>query len=166
MFLTALKALWAGIGAKDYIYGALIALVLGTGTTLWIKHDISERAIGAAKIEKKDAALNAASVALNKASENLADIKELNIGKVYEKYITLPAIADAPGLVCHNSAPAVEPQTASDRPSVDGTQAVVPDGGFNPSGGILTLLADDDAQINGLIDTVLNLEAELQGVTK
>lgn len=167
MILTALKALWAGIGAKDYVYGALIALVLGAGTTWYIKHDITERAIGAAVVQKKDAALKAAAVALNTASAQLADIKEIAIGKVYEKYITLPAIADAPGLVCHNSAPAPEqPLAAADRPSTDGTEAQLPDGSFNPSGRLLTLLADDDAQIDGLVDTVLNLEAELQGKTK
>jgi hypothetical protein len=67
--------------------------------------------------------------------------------------------------VCHNSAP-VKPQTTDNRsePAVTATQ--LPDGGFNPSGALLTLFRDDDAQINGLIDTVLNLQAELEGQTK
>lgn len=154
------------VPVKDWIYTALIAVILSVGTAAWIKHDNAERAIGAAKIEKKDAALRAAAVALNKASENLADIKELNIGAVYEKYKLLPPVADT-GLVCHESAPAAEqPKSANSGPITNGAQAELPDGGFDPSGAILTLLRDDDAQINGLIDTVLVLEAELEGKTK
>lgn len=147
---------------KGYLYGALG--VLGLSVFGW--YTVHERNVAHAEDAKKSAALVAASVALNKASEQLADIKELNIGKVYEKYITLPPIADDPGLVCVNTAPAEQPKAADNRPGADGTEAVVPVGSFNPSGAILTLLSDDDAQINGLIDTVLVLEAELEGKTK
>lgn len=153
------------IPLKDWLYGALIAIILAVGTTAWIKHDIHERAIGAAQVEKKDLALHNAAVALNKASENLAEIKEIQIGRTYEKIILRP-VPDAPGLVCHNSAPAVEPKSADGGPEDHGTSGQLPGGGFNPSGAILTLLRDDDAQINALIDTVLNLEEELAGVTK
>lgn len=151
------------IPLKDYAWAALVLVLLGA----FGAYTVHERHVGEAKIEKKDAALRAAATALNTASENLADIKELNIGKVYEKYITLPAIPDAPGLVCVNTAPATEqPQTAGNRSGSSSEDAKLPDGGFNPSGELLTLLSNDDAQIAGLIDTVLNLESELQGKTK
>lgn len=149
------------IPLKDWLYGALIvALLAGFGA-----YTIHERHIGEQKVEKKDAALRAAATALNTASEHLADIKEIAIGQVYEKVIALPAIPDAPGLVCHNAAP-VKSGAPDYRPEAPGSAAQLPDGGFNPSGGLLTLLRNDDAQINGLIDTVLNLQAELEGQTK
>lgn len=157
-----ISTILSAIGIKDYLYAGLAALLLSAGI-YGVHH---ERTIGAAKVEAKDSALRAASVALNKASEQLADIKELNIGKVYEKYISLPPVADA-GLVCHGPAAAtVQPQASGDRPELNGPPTPRADDVFDPSGALLTDSRDADAQINGLIDTVLNLEAELQGVTK
>lgn len=151
------------IPLKDWLYIGCIAVLLAG----FASYTVHERHVGEAVVEKKDVALRAAAAALNKASENLADLNEINIGKVYEKYITAPPIADAPGLVCVNTAPAAEqPQTADNRSGTADPKAELPNGGFNPSGELLTLLRSDDAQINGLIDTVLNLEAELEGKTK
>lgn len=146
---------------KGYLYGASAALLLGAFG--WYTYH--ERAVEHAKDEKKTAALIAASVALNKASQQLADIKELNIGQVYEKYVTLPPIRDA-GLVCVNTSAPVQPATAANRPGDTGQDAQLRDGSFDPSGTILTLLSDDDAHIAALVDTVLNLESELLGTTK
>ncbi len=144
------------IPGKDIFYGVLIAALLaGFG---W--YTVHERHIGAAKVEAKDLALRKAATALNVAAEHLAEIKEIQIGRTYEKII-LRSVPDAPGLVCHNSAPAVEPKSADAGPEDHGAATPLPDGGFNPSGGLLTLLRDSDAQVDALIDTVLNLEEEL-----
>lgn len=156
--MTAILAFLKLIPVKDWLYAAAIALLLGLFT--W--YTIHERHEGAEKIEQKDAALQAAAIALNKASESLADIKELNVGKVYEKYITLPPIVSTGSLVCKQSAP-VQPSAPADRSEDHGTAAVVPSGGFDPTGPILTLLSDDDAQIAALISTVKILVDELNG---
>lgn len=138
-------------------YLAYVAVLLGA--VFFVYHR------GELRIEKKDAALRAAAVALNTASEHLAEIKEISIGQTYEKIILQSAVPDAPGLVCHNSAP-VQSEAPDYRPEAPGKVAQLPDGGFNPSGAILTLLRNDDAQISGLIDTVLNLRVELEGQTQ
>ncbi len=156
-------ALLKFVPLKDWLYGAMIVALLAA----FGAYTVHERHIGEAKIEKKDAALRAAATALNAASERLAEIKEIDVGHTYEKIILQSPIANAPGLVCVNSAPAAEqPQTANGGPGAAGTKEELRDGSFNPSGELLTLLRDDDAQITGLIDTVLILENELEGRTK
>jgi hypothetical protein len=151
-FLVLLKL----ISPREWL---LVALLAASGALLLHVYHAGE-----AKIERKDTALRAAAAALNRAAENLADIKEAQIGQHF-RYIIKNPIADAPGLVCHNSAPVQS--TPSDRgPGADGQATQLSDGGFNPSGALLTLLADDDAQIEGLIDTVLNLQDELTGKTR
>ncbi len=119
---------------------------------------------GELRIERKDAALRAAAVALNTAAANLAEIKEIQIGRSYEKIVQLGPVPNA-GLVCHATAP-VKSDIPDYRPEAPGTTAQLSDRGFDPSGAILTLLRDDDAQIDGLIDTVAVLQAELEGRTK
>lgn len=136
-----------------------ILWAIALGAAAWFIYNKGEL-----RIEKKDAALRAAAAALNTASQSLADIQELNIGKVYEKYITLPPIAST-GLVCHAAAP-VQSSAAGGGPKADAAAAAVPAGSFDPSGPLLTLLRDSDEQITGLIATVLILENELQGKTK
>jgi hypothetical protein len=160
--LAIIKAALSALGIKDYLYAALAASILATGIYV-VNH---ERAIGAAKVEKKDAALRAAETALNTASAQLADIKEIEIGRVYEKHISEPAVPNV-GLVCHGPAvAAVQPNSSSDRPELNGPPTPRADDVFDPSGALLTDSRDADAQIAGLIATVLNLEAELEGVTK
>lgn len=141
---------------KTYLW---IAAIIAAGILcLWIYHR------GEVRIEKKDVALRAAAVALNKASENLAQIKEIEIGHSYEKIIQLPPVHDA-GVVCHNTAP-VQPQAPVGGSKDPGAVAQLPQGDFDPSGALITLLSDDDAQIDALIDTVLVLQDELEGKTK
>jgi len=147
------------IPIKDYLYAAVIALLVG----LFLSYTVHERHVGAAKVEAKNAALQAAATALNKASESLADIQELNVGKVYEKYISLPPIASTGSLVCNKQSSPVEPKTAQDRPEDPSKDPIVPSGGFDPTGPILTLLSNDDAQIAALVDTVNILVDELNG---
>lgn len=155
--------MWAAlklISPLHYFYGVLLAALLVFGVYE------REHLIGAgeAKIEKKDTALRQAAMALNVAAENLAEVKEISIGRTYEKIILQPVPA-ASGLVCHNFA-AVEPKGAPSGPKDISPAEQLPGGGFNPSSGLLTLLRNDDAQIDALIDTVLNLENELVGKTE
>lgn len=150
------------IPIKDWVYLSLIvALGLAFGA-----YTIHERHIGEAKIEQKDNALRAAATALNTASSKLAQTKETQIVHTFEVAIQAPPVLNTPGLVCANSTPsAVEPAGADHRPEADGASASRADDVFNPSGALRTDARDADAQINGLIDTVLVLEAELQGKT-
>ena len=142
-------------------YGVIIAALVAFGV-YEREHLIGE---GEKKIEAKDVALRKAAAALNTAAEQLADIKEIPIGRTYEKTILVPVPA-APGLVCHNSAPAKQPEAAASGPKVDAPADVLPGGSFNPSGGLLTLLRNADAQVIGLQDTVRNLNGELAGNTQ
>lgn len=156
MSITLILAFLKKIPIKDYLWAALaVALFAGA---------LHERHEGAEKVERKDAALRAAAIALNKASESLADIKELNVGKVYEKYIALPPVPST-GLVCVKPAP-IQPQASADRPEANDKADELPARSFDPSGPILTLLRDDDAKVIALQDTVQILVDELSGKTK
>ncbi len=137
----------------------LVAGLLATSFLAWHLYSAGEQ-----RIEKKDAALKAAAIALNVASANLAEIKEIDLGHVYEKIIQLPPVPST-SLVCHAAA-AVKPQAPDSGSESHAASAQLPAGGFDPSGPILTLLRDDDATIAYLQNTVLNLQAELEGKTK
>lgn len=136
-----------GLNIKSYLWIAL-GLCLLAGGSYWTIH---ERHVGKAE-------LTAVQTKLNAAVEKTAEIQEIPIGRTYEKIITSPAIANT-GLVCHSTT--VQSQTPDYRPESPGTTAQVPAGGFDPSGPILTLLRDSDAQIDGLINTVGVLQTEL-----
>jgi hypothetical protein len=153
-FLALLKL----IPLKDFGYLAIVLAVVGAFA--WTYHK------GEVRIEAKDAALRAAAVALNKASENLADIKEIQLERTYTHIVDSSAIAST-GLVCHNAAAPAEPLAAgNERPAANAASGAVPTGSFDPSGPILTLLRDSDAQVNALISKVYLLEDELEGKTK
>lgn len=156
-------ALLKFIPLKDWLYVGCIAVLLAG----FASYTVHERHVGEAKIEKKDAALRAAATALNTASENLADIKEIRIETQY-KYIVDSAPVANTGLVCHNTAPAAEQPhaVASEGSANTATTDVLPSGSFDPSGPLLTLLRDADAQVNALLDRNAELEDELQGKTK
>jgi hypothetical protein len=141
------------IPLKDILWAA--ALI---GAVWFVYHK------GELRIEEKDAALRAAAIALNKASAQLADIKEIQIERTYTHIVEAPPVAST-GLVCHAAA-AVKPNTPTGGPEDPAKTNVLPTGSFDPSGPILTLLRDADAQVSALIDTVFALEAELQGQTK
>lgn len=145
------------IPLKDFGYLAILLAVLGAFA--WTYHK------GELRIEAKDTALRAAAVALNKAAENLSDIKEIQIERTYTHIVTAPPIVSTGSLVCHTTAP-VQPSPAAGGPVAPAASGTVPAGSFDPTGPILTLLRDSDAQVNALIDTVLNLQAELEGKTK
>jgi hypothetical protein len=150
-------ALLKFISPKEWL---LLAVIVAFGIyTARIYRD------GEQRIEAKDAALRAAAVALNKASEQLADIKEIQIERTYTHIVDAPAVPST-GLVCRSAAP-VKPDAAKGSGSADtAAPDVLPPRSFDPSGPILTLLRAADAQVNALIDRNLELEAELQGVTK
>src|SRR5277367_3157647 len=88
---------------------------------------------GELRIEQKDAALRAAAIALNKASENLADIKEIQIERTYTHIVSAPAIANT-GLVCHAAAPVQPNPAGGSGQSNPSAPDVLPAGSFDPSG--------------------------------
>jgi hypothetical protein len=146
------------ISPKEWL---LLAVIVAFGVyTARIYRD------GEQRIEAKDAALRAAAVALNKASEQLADIKEISIERTYDKIISAPPIANA-GLLCSNTTAAVKSDTTKSGGSADlATPDVLPTNSFDPSGALLTLSRAADAQVNALIDRNAELEAELRGAAK
>jgi hypothetical protein len=146
------------ISPKEWLL--LAAIVLLGLYTMKVYED------GEHRIEKKDAALHAAAVALNKASENLADIKEISIERTYTHIVSAPPIGNV-GLLCHSTVAAVKPDAAKGSGSANTSAPdVLPTREFDPSGPILTLLRNADAQVNALIDRNAELEGLLEGVTK
>jgi hypothetical protein len=153
-FLALLKL----VSPREWLWIAALALV---GFLAWRIY-----AAGEHRIEAKDAALRAAAVALNKASEQLADLKEISIERTYTHIVDAPPVANV-GLLCHSTVATVKPGPAKSGGSANnGTPDVLPTREFDPSGALLSLLRAADAQVNALIDRDLELEALLQGVTK
>jgi hypothetical protein len=139
----------------------MLGVIVALGFILWRTFDAGER-----RVEAKNAALRSAAIALNKASENLADLKEIQIERTYTHIVSAPAVPNT-GLVCRNTVAAVKPDSAKGSgPANNGAPDVLPTREFDPSGALLTLLRDADAQVNALIDRDLELEAELKGATK
>jgi hypothetical protein len=151
-------ALFKLISPKEWL---LLAVIAAFGIyTARIYRD------GEHRIEAKDAALRAAAVALNKASEQLADLKEIQIERTYTKIVSAPGIVYN-DVVCRNTAAAVKPDAAKSGGSADTSAPdVLPAGSGYIGGPILTLLRDADAQVNALIDRNAELEGLLQGITK
>jgi hypothetical protein len=88
------------IGIKDYIYAAIIAVILAGGA--WEYHHIES--IGEQKIEVADAKVEAARAALVAQAEKLASAKNTQIGETYEKGIGTP-VTNVPTTVrlCNNA---------------------------------------------------------------
>jgi hypothetical protein len=142
-------ALLALVPLKDGVYGSIIvALLAGFG---W--YTVHERNEGAAKIVAADKRTVLVAEAKDKAIVVAAQDASNQIGVVYEKAVSIPAIADV-GLVCESPHSNPVPGTADYKPENPGAPAQPSSGVFDPSGGVLTLLRDDDAQINALIDQV------------
>lgn len=153
----------SAIGVKDYLYGAAIAALIAGG--LYFVHH--ERLVGEDKIIAADTRTAAVAVAKDKAIEAAAQAAANTIGATYEKAVSVPAVGDIDGLVCRNTAPRSGVSQAADyRPANPGSPDIGSQVAFNPSGLILTVGRDDDAQINALIDQVDDLESRMNGSTK
>src|SRR5277367_5085515 len=113
------------IPLKDFGYLAIILAIVAAFA--WTYHK------GELRIENKDVALRAAAVALNTASENLADIKEIQIERTYTHIVSAPAIANT-GLVCHAAAPVQPNPAGGSGQSNPSAPDVLPAGSFDPSG--------------------------------
>jgi hypothetical protein len=153
---AAIKAVASPI--LHYIYGGIIALLIG-GFAWYTVH---ERDVGEAKIKAADAA-HAAAIA--KKDQTIADNAQLQLVEIgnHEKIaLALPPVANT-GLVCVAPSSPITPTVAASvgQPS---EVPVVSSGSFDPSGGLLTLLRDDDTRINALADTVTALEQYIAAI--
>lgn len=97
-----MAGLLAGIGVKDYVYGALLVILLTAFG--WYTHH--ERSIGAAKQVRADTAV--ATVQHNRvvSAEATAAATEKDIGEKYDKALSTPIPPAAPVRVCNHVAPA------------------------------------------------------------
>ncbi len=143
----------AFLGAKDAVYGALIALLTGC----FAYYTIHERRVGEAEVVAADKRTALVAQAKDAAIAEAAQQSLNQIGEVYEKAVVVPSIPDI-GLVCQPPRPGKAPPAANGGPKAPSAPALPGAGVFDPSGAILTLLRNDDDQINGLIDTVEILE--------
>jgi hypothetical protein len=166
-----LKAFFGGIGAKDYVYGALIlAALVGAG---W--YTVHERNIGAAKIIAKDAKLAAAVEQHNKDVEKIAALEVTKLGVKLDETLSTP-VTDAPDVrLCHFVASYAHQLP---RASVGtGPAAADPAAGGGPVGAgdaphleagppvgapLVTVSRDDDATIKYLLGYIDALEAEMR----
>lgn len=141
-------ALLALIPAKDYAWGALVALLLAFGTYEHF-HLIHE---GEAIKAAADLKLRNTIAAKDKELADNAQLELIDVGNHEKLAIAAPAIPDA-GLVCKSTRPSASGTAgASDAGKPADTGASVQSGGFDPSGAILTLLRDSDDQVNALIE--------------
>lgn len=140
-------ALLALIPAKDWVYGGIIAALLaGFG---W--YTVHERAEGAAKIIAADKKLSDTVAAKDKVIADNAQLDLIQVGEHEKLALAAPAIPNA-GLVCKSPGSPAVAANPGDPGKSSGTGDTLPAGSFDPSGSILTLLRDSDAQVNGLID--------------
>lgn len=146
---------------ERYVWAAALAIIVGFGI-YEREHLIHE---GEQKIEVAEAA-HAKIVAAKDLKIQAAEQEAANaVGTVYEKAIVVPAVGDV-GLVCRSAAPATNSPASAKAGSGDAGATVEPSPGvFDPSGAILTLLRDDDAQINALIDEVGILQSYIDQVS-
>jgi hypothetical protein len=144
MFAFLLKL----IPGKDYIYcGIIAALLAGFG---W--YTIHERDEGAAKVIAADKKLSDTIAAKDKEIADNAQLELIDVGNHEKIALAADPIPNA-GLVCKSSDSA---GTVAAAPGDAGKPAdqsgSLPAGSFDPSGAILTLLRDSDAQVNALIE--------------
>lgn len=143
------------VPVRDWLYAAVIAVLLAFFG--WFT--VHERDEGRAVILAADKKLADAVAEKNLLKEQAAQAASNQVSQVYEKAIAVPAVGDL-GLVCHAPGSAPVSQGPEYRPDVTHKADIGSQGSFDPSGPILTLLRDDDAQIDGLIDTVELLTKE------
>jgi hypothetical protein len=136
------------IPGKDYIYCGIIAALLAGFS--W--YTIHERDEGAAKVIAADKKLSDTIAAKDKEIADNAQLELIDVGTHEKLALAAPPIANA-GLVCKSSNPASTAAASSGDTGKSADQSdSVPAGSFDPSGAILTLLSDSDAQVNALID--------------
>jgi hypothetical protein len=135
------------IPGKDYIYcGIIAALLAGFG---W--YTIHERDEGAAKIVAADRKLSATIAAKDKEIADNAQLELIDVGTHEKLVLAAPPIPDA-GLVCKSPSSAAAAASSGDASKPADQSGSLPAGSFDPSGAILTLLSDSDAQVNALIE--------------
>lgn len=147
------------IPLKDWLYCALGAAIL----TGFVAYTVHERHEGAAKIVLADKKLADTVAAKDKIIRENAQLDLIDVGNHEKLAVNAPPIPNA-GLVCHTSS---SPAAASGSGSVAepaSQVAELPERSFDPSGGILTLLSDNDAQINALIDSIEILEGYIEAL--
>ena len=152
-------ALLAGIGVKDYVYAALIVVLL-VGFGVYTHH---ERVIGA------DEALAPVAVLAQKAQlqtavgSAVAAATEKDNANAYTAARAAPAPA-ALGLVCHNAGSSEVPETVGVVATRIGVQPTVGGSGpsFDPSGPALQRAREADAQIVYLQGRVRELETQME----
>jgi hypothetical protein len=135
------------IPSKDYIYcGVIAALLAGFG---WYTYH--ERAVEHAKDLAADRKQVAALIAKDKIIADNAQLDLIEVGQHEKIVLAAPPIPNA-GLVCRSPSSTAVAASPSDAVQSAGKSSPVPAGSFDPSGAILTLLSDSDAQVNALIE--------------
>lgn len=153
---TAIKAVASPI--LHYVYGAIIALLIGG----FVTYTIHERNVGKAEIEASDAAHAKIIAAKDQTITDNAQLQLIDVGNHAKILLAAPPVANT-GLVCvapRSATPAGSPQSNSQSGEIE----QLPSRSFDPSGAILTLLSDDDIRINSLIDTVEILQGYIEAL--
>jgi hypothetical protein len=146
---------------ERYVWGAALVILISFGV-YEREHLIHE---GEQKIEVAEAAHEKV-VAQKDSQIQAAEQKAADqAGIIYEKAVAIAPVGDV-GLVCHSTTPAPNrPASTEVGPSNAGSPVEPAEGVFDPSGPILTLLRDDDAQINALIDEVGILQSYIDQIS-
>lgn len=155
MFATLL----AGIGIKDYVYAGIIAAIVGA----FAYYTHHERVIGADEALAPVAVLAQKSELKVAVAAAVAQSTEKDNAQSYTATVSLLPVPVV-GLVCHDTGRSdVPPASAVAAADVGEPAAVVPSGpAFDPSGAILKLGADADAEITYLQARVHELESQME----
>lgn len=154
-----MAALLAGIGIKDYVYTALIALLIG-GFAYYTHH---ERVIGANEALAPVAVLAQKAQVAVAVGTAIAAGTEKDNGNAYKAAVAAPRPAGL-GIVCHGSGSGAVPEAVAGSPAGAGQPAAVGGSGpaFDPSGAVLQRAAAADAQITYLQGRVKELESQME----
>lgn len=145
-------------GVKDYIYAGAIAVLLAC--FLW--YTVHERRIGEQKVAAEVQHTAMVAAAKDREIEAAAQAASSTIGDTYEKAVSIPAVGDIPGVLCHRSGSREVPSPASDSGRVNESPDSAAGPGYNPTGAALTIGRNADAQIAALQNEIRALVAEMQ----
>lgn len=152
-----LSALLSSLGVKDYVYGALIALLLAGGV-YYTEH---ERGVGEQKIETADAKVATAAKQHNADVQALAASQSAQLGEVYVQAVKLGPVS-SPHVVC-NLAPASGAVSAgtSDTGSAHASTSVPAASSVDIGAPLDAVGFDADQQVKALQAEVQALVAEM-----
>lgn len=155
--MALFSTLLSSIGLKDYLYGGLIALLIGGG----IYYTVHERNVGEQKIEAVDAKLAATVKQHNLTVQALAASQSAQLGEVYVQAVKLGPVG-SPRVVCNVTSVSRPVSSGTGNPGSADAVPVVPAASSVDIGTPLDAVGfDADQQVKALQAEIQVLVAEM-----